>query len=196
MLPEVKDYIIVDVETCPIRLDGYAQLSDAEKSKLINPIDSRIVAIGVRHNEVDQIFCDSSEIQMLEGFWNAYRNLAPAQSLVPLVGFNIKDFDLPFLLARSFINFVKIRPFLISEVIDLREKLCAYSHTTRARGRLKEYGALMGIEDIGINGSHIADLCIQNNMDEIVRYLKHDLLITDRMFQRARDTNILYVDRW
>ena len=33
-------------------------------------------------------------------------------------------------------------------------------------------------------------------MKAIEEYLKNDLLITDEMFKRARDTNILGIEKW
>lgn len=193
MLPELKDYLIFDIETCPINLEGYDALTDAEKSKMINPIDSRIVAIGVRYNGEDSIWCDESEQFMLDKFWMFIEDHRNAK----LVGFSCREFDLPFLVTRSFINGVKITPLIINDrILDLREKFTAYSYTARARGRLKEYGEAMGIKDSGVSGKDIAGFCINKQRQSIIDYLKQDLFITDEVFKRARDLNIIYIEKW
>lgn len=42
----------------------------------------------------------------------------------------------------------------------------------------------------------MAELYRTVNIDGLVRYLKNDLLITDEIFKRARDLNILGIERW
>jgi len=39
-------FFCVDVETCPIDLEAALKMGEEERKKLLNPIDSRIVAIG------------------------------------------------------------------------------------------------------------------------------------------------------
>jgi len=198
MLPEVKDYIIFDIETCPLNLEGYDSLTEAEKGKLINPIDSRIVAIGVRHNGEDFVWCEDSEAVMLVSFWQFIEeSLRATNYQAKLVGFNVKEFDLPFLITRSFVNNIEIVPLILNDtIIDLREKFTAYSYTSRARGKLKEYGEAVGIKDSGVSGKDIAGFCIAKQRQRIVDYLMNDLLVTDEVFKRARALKIIYVDKW
>ena len=40
------DYFVIDIETCPLVLEDYELLDDESRLKLINPIDSKIIAIG------------------------------------------------------------------------------------------------------------------------------------------------------
>ena len=195
MADAVKDYLVLDIETCPVDFEAYEALDEDKKTTLLNPIDSRTVAIGIRYRGGDFIFSDEDEKELLEGFWLKWKDIMRGGSFVKIVGFNIKGFDLPFIVTRSFIHNVGIFPFILKSVIDIREKISAY-HYGKTRGRLKEFGAFMGIETMDVDGSDVFELCKNNDMEKLVEYLKNDLLITDEMFKRIRDTRILYIDRW
>ena len=55
----MENYFIVDVETCPIDLENYNSLNDEEKLKLLNPIDSKIIALGIRYKSKNIVLCGS-----------------------------------------------------------------------------------------------------------------------------------------
>lgn len=189
------DFVVVDVETCPIDEEAYLSLEEEDRKKLLNPIDSRIVAIGLKHGKEPIILFHSSEKRMLEDFWAeiaAFRKGNPAKKIV---GFNIKNFDLPFLVTRSFIHEVKIMPFLLKEVIDLREKLSAYKFG-HVRGTLKEYGSFLGFEELEMDGSQVCDAYWSGEHEKLKEYLKNDLLITEKVCQRLIETSIMDIDRW
>lgn len=188
------DFVVIDVETCPVDKDKYLSLEEDERRKFLNPIDSRIVAIGIKHSEKPVIFMDEREKKMLEGFWS---EMAKLQRGTPkrIVGFNIKDFDLPFLVTRSFIHGVKITPFLLNEVIDLREKLSAYKFG-RLRGTLKEYGRFMGFEEAEMDGSQVCDVYWAGEHDKLKKYLENDLAITEKLCQKLVETRIMEINRW
>ena len=95
-------YFVLDVETCPIQLEGYESLPEEEQKKMLNPIDSKVIAIGLRHENTDIIFLEENEKILLQKFWNAWASLRQGGRMI--VGFNITQFDIPFLIARSFIN--------------------------------------------------------------------------------------------
>lgn len=189
------DYLVLDIETCPVELDGYAELSEEQRKKLINPIDSRIVAIGVRYNSKTIVFQSTDEKAMLSEFWSELREIRKKKPATRIVGFNVKDFDLPVLVTRSFITETEIHPFKLNEVIDLREKLAAYKfgHT---RGKLKEYGKFLGIELHEMDGSDVAQACIEKKFEKIKEYLGKDLEITDAMMKRLVKTRIVEIERW
>jgi hypothetical protein len=54
----------------------------------------------------------------------------------------------------------------------------------------------MGIKGDGTSGKDIAGFCATKQREKIVEYLKQDLLVTDEVFRRARDLNIIYVEKW
>ncbi|HLD86702.1 MAG TPA: ribonuclease H-like domain-containing protein [Candidatus Nanoarchaeia archaeon] len=187
------DHFILDIETCPIKMEGYFGLPEEEQKKLLNPIDSRIVAIGIRVNGKDIIFQEEDEKKMLNDFWWEWKKaLSPS---FQVVGFNCAHFDIPFLVTRSFIHNVPIVPFTLKSIIDLREKVNAYRYGP-SRGTLKEFAKVLGIETDGTDGSDIARLCSEGNREKIKEYLAKDLEITDQMFKRMKETNILNIAKW
>lgn len=187
------NYFIIDIETCPLDMEKYEKATEDERRQMLSPIDSKIVAIGIRRNGTDAIFAGEDEKKLLKGFWAEWK--AAREGGAFIVGFNLLSFDLPFLVTRSFIHNVAISPFSLKSVIDLRDKLSVYRRG-RTRGRLKEFAALIGMGDSGMDGSKIAELCKAGDIKAITDYLRHDLLITDEIFKRARDTNILGIERW
>jgi len=189
-------YVIVDIETCPINLELYKTLNEEEHRKLINPIDSKVICIGLRYLEKNEIFFSENEKEILENFWSEWSKIKKLNPNAQMCGFNILNFDIPFLVSRSLINNVVITSqFLLKSIIDLREKINAYRYG-ETRGRLKEYALLLGLNIEDINGSQIADLCIDKNWDKIKKYLDNDLIITDELYKRARDTKILEINKW
>ena len=188
------DYFVIDIETCPLDLEHYKTLNEEERKKLINPIDSKIIAIGIRHNKQNKVFM-GEEKQILEEFWKEWKNLRD-NFHARVVGFNITNFDIPSIVTRSLIHNVQIVPFIIkNNIVDLREKLSAYRYG-ETRGKLKDFAVSLGLDVKEINGSHIGDLCIEGKFDLIKDYLIHDLEITDALYQRVKETNILKIERW
>lgn len=190
------NYFIIDIETCPIKLEVYKNLNEEERRKLLNPIDSKIVAIGIRHLEKNEIFLSENEKEILERFWELWNKIKQIDpNNTQICGFNVLNFDIPFLVVRSLINNVIISPFLLKHIIDLREKINAYRYG-ETRGKLKEYALLLGLSIIDIEGSEIANLCMDKNWDKLKGYLVKDLEITDELYKRVRDTKILQINKW
>lgn len=188
-------YFIVDIETCPIDLENYEKLDEAERLKLLNPIDSKIIAIGVKYKGQNKIFMGEDESKILTDFWNEWRAIQKESNSVDIVGFNINNFDLPFLTTRSFIHNVEISPFLIKHIIELRDKINAYRYG-KTKGKLKDFARLMELSVKGMDGSDIANLWIEKKYEVIKEYLMNDLEITDEIFKRARSTKIIHINRW
>ncbi|MFH0955146.1 MAG: ribonuclease H-like domain-containing protein [Candidatus Micrarchaeota archaeon] len=189
-------YMIIDVETVPGNQGEYESLeSDEQRKKLLNPIDSRIVAIGLKQGLKTTVLFKAPEKELLESFWNEIRLFKKQFPSGQLVGFNIKNFDLPFLVTRSFVNDVEIQPFLLKSVVDLREKLSAFKFG-HVRGTLKEFGRFLGIKLSDMDGSMVAQKYWNKELDEIKNYLEKDLDITDAVYQRCKKTRIIEIERW
>ncbi|MFH1174283.1 MAG: ribonuclease H-like domain-containing protein [archaeon] len=187
-------YFVIDVETIPLDMQLHASLSEEDRKKLLNPIDSRIIAIGLRTKGKNIIFQGEDEQALLFDFWKLWKELKP-NMLVRVVGFNLVDFDIPFLVARSFINDVAIVPFSVKELLDLRDKINAYRYG-HSRGKLKEYAVLLGLPVMDVDGSDVARLW-QDGQHELIRaYLERDLEITDALYLRAVRLGIADISRF
>lgn len=191
----MSDYFIIDIETAPIDIITYQELNEEERLKKLNPIDSRIIAIGLRYNNTNYIFNDNDEKNLIEKFWQTWRLTKRSNPSFNVVGFNVSNFDIPFLITRSFINDIVIEPFTLKEIIDIKDKMSAY-RTGPTRGKLKEIAKIVGIEVTDITGSDVPNLYAIGRMDEIVKYLEKDLEITDKLYERLVRTNISKIARW
>jgi len=191
------NYFYFDVETCPINKEEYLSRTEEERKKLLNPIDSKIVAIGIQINEDVPVICqDASEKKLLEEFWTEMASFRKGDPSNKIVGFNVKDFDLPFVVTRSFINNVTIAPFVLKDIIDIRECISAFKWGP-VRGKLKELGEMIGIDiDDEMDGSKVAETYWAGNIDKIIEYLKKDLEITAALHKRANELRIDQIQRW
>lgn len=196
MKKDIKNYICVDIETCPINLEKYDELEESEKLKLINPIDSKIIAIGIRYKGINIIINDLDEKILIKNFWERINIICDMiESSLEIVGFNIVDFDLPFIISKSFVYNIPIIPFKIKEIIDIREKINCYKYG-RVKGRMKQYAQLIGLEILDVDGSNVATLYQNKEYEKIKEYLEMDLYITDKLFKRCCETNIIDIERW
>ncbi len=196
------NYLYLDIETCPISRQTYFSLSDEEaRQKLLNPIDSRVVAIGLKYSDSKDtiILLEDDEKNMLEGLWEVIGKLRGNSSGFRIVGFNILSFDMPFLITRCFINKVKVLPISGGEIIDLRD-LVSFFRTGKTRGGLKDFGKAMGIELDENDGSKIAGLCFQEDREEgkrqIEKYLRKDIELTESMHRQVIELGIDKLKRY
>jgi len=189
------NYFIVDIETVPNDLDKYLSLEEDKRTELLNSIDSKIWAIGIRYKEFNKLFYGNDEKDILERFWDEMASIMEGKPLMNIVGFNITNFDIPFIISRSFINNIKIRPFSLKQVIDLRDKINAYRYG-KTRGKLKEYAKLIGLNILDIDGKDVALLYKNNEMEKLKDYLSNDLFITDEILKRTIYTGIINISKW
>lgn len=189
----MENYFIVDIETCPINMENYDRLNEEEKIKLMNPIDSKIVAIGVRYKNNNNILIDDDEKKILKLFWAEWKNINQENKNSLLIGFNVLNFDIPFIVSRSFINNVEIVPFSLRSILDLKNKINAYRYG-KSRGKLSDYGKFLGLEVSSFDGSKVASLWNENKLQELKNYLCNDLEITEQLFFRAKETKIIQID--
>ncbi len=193
----VHKFTYVDIETCPLDKDLYLSLDEENRKKLLNPLDSRIVTIGLKHsNKEAWAIQDSSEGKMLSEFWREWAAFRRENLGSKLVGFNIKDFDLPFLVTRSFIHNIPLEPFNLKEVVELREHMSAFRYGP-ARGKLKEFAQLMGLEILeGVAGDKVAEIYWSGGLPKLAEYVKKDLEITEAMHQRMIELKINEIQKW
>jgi hypothetical protein len=75
----MSGYMVVDIETCPINPENVKDLPEEDQKKLINPVDSKIVAIGMRVNGTNTIFFSEDEKTMLQDFWLEWKTTKKRQ---------------------------------------------------------------------------------------------------------------------
>jgi uncharacterized protein YprB with RNaseH-like and TPR domain len=185
------NYLYLDIETCPVLLDGYFEKDEEERQKMINPIDSKVIAIGLKETGKDSvIFIGENEKELLENFWNYFRDFKQKFPVFRLVGFNIKSFDISFLVTRSFINKVKIQYFSLKEIFDLRDYITCFRYG-KSRGTLKEFGEAIGVSLIDdIDGSMVAELCSKKDYASITKYLLKDMELTEEVHKVTMELDI------
>ncbi len=188
-------YLVLDIETAPLDYERHKELAKDHRTDLLNPIDSRVVAAGIRCGGEDFIFANDEEDELLKAFWAQWKISTKGDPTFGIVGFNLKNFDLPFLVNRSFINSVTIHPFKLKPIIDIREKVNAYKYG-KTRGKLKEYAKMFDLPVLDVDGSDVADLYYGGKMDTIDEYLRNDLMITDELYKRLVSTKVVMIDRW
>ncbi|RLJ00087.1 MAG: hypothetical protein DRP06_02505 [Candidatus Aenigmatarchaeota archaeon] len=188
-------YFIVSIETVPIEIEKYINLDEDSKRELLNPIDSKIIAIGIRCQNKNKIFCGENEKEILDKFWFEWNLITKGSSYNLIIGFNISSFDIPFIATRSFINGNIISPFSLKQMIDLRDKINAYRYG-KTRGKLKEYASLLKLKTSEIEGKDIAKLYSDKDLDKIKSHLSDNLKVIEGLYKRAVETNIIKINRW
>lgn len=160
----------------------------------LDPISGRVVAIGMLDLETDlfSIIGHDDEAKTLREFWAAARG--DMGRINPLIGFNIGNFDLPFLIRRSWKYRIAV-PFGIrrgrywgDQIVDLRD---AWQLGDRqARGSLDSIARHLGVgakcvPHGPLNGQHItgADFAglWKTDRQSAEGYLKNDVELTAKV---------------
>jgi len=161
----------------------------------LDPLTGRVVAIGVMvfdaRGEEGPLFGQKApsyiighddEARSLREFWAAVRG--EMGRLHPVVGFNICNFDLPFLIRRSWKHRVTV-PFGIrrgrywgDQVIDLRD--CWQCGDRQARGSLDTIARHLGVGAKNGDGKAFAELW-QSDRKQAEAYLRNDLELTAKV---------------
>lgn len=145
----------------------------------LNPLDSRIVAIGIAKLPTKMILFNEDEKAMIQEF------LSFLHENVVLVGYNINNFDIPFITARTLKHGLYEEIAIIREVyrVDLKALVSRYLLTNQKCIRLKKICQFLDIEvNDDINGSDIPGLWEQGNHQAIIDHCMSDLEITKKLF--------------
>jgi len=185
-------------------------LRDIKDGLGFSPLTGEIVAIGVFDTEQDKgvvyfqtpeeeieefeegdfKFKPATEEEMLTNFWEG------AKQYQEFISFNGRSFDVPFLIARSAVNKIKITRDLMSNRylgsqrfgtthIDLFDQLTFYG-AVRRRSSLHLWCRALGIESPkgkGIDGESVAKLFKEKNYVDIAKYNSDDLVATRKLYE-------------
>jgi len=163
--------IIIDIETLTL-----------------DPLDEKacVVAIGVQCGTYNEVLMSVSEKDLLNKFWN----LPFFEGYFRVIGFNIFNFDLPYLLIRSFKWGVKM-PDIRGKTIDLRFVL-SYGNKYK-NGKLEDYSTLF-LGEKGkktSNGGNVGELWKKQKFQKLKEYCKHDILLTYLIYERLKGMGVL-----
>ena len=150
----------------------------------LDPLTGRVVAIGLLHLAGGrfEIIGHDDEAQTLREFWSACRG--EMGRVHQMVGFNVYQFDLPFLFRRSWKHRVEV-PFGIrrgrywgDEMVDLRDYWQLGDR--QARGSLDSISKHLGLGAKNGDGKAFAELW-RTDREEAVAYLQNDVELTARV---------------
>jgi uncharacterized protein YprB with RNaseH-like and TPR domain len=154
-----------------------------EKAAL-DPLTGRVVAIGLLDASTGQfsVIGHDDEAKTLAEFWDACRG--EMMRIHQMVGFNTYQFDLPFLIRRSWKHRVLV-PFGIrrgrywsDQMIDLRDGWQLGDR--QARGSLDAIAKHLGLGGKNGDGKEFATLW-QNDRAKAIAYLRNDLELTAKI---------------
>lgn len=154
---------------------------------LIVEENSRITLRGVigRSRSTNRFHLD--EARTLRSFWKLVEDFDYRRDL--LIGFNLLDFDLPFICTRSVIKGVKpsfnvcFARFRSRPVYDVMWEFCHWRH----RIALAEVAGILGLassKQNGINGGTVYDMFLAGRHEEIASYCLADCTLTRSIYYR------------
>lgn len=147
----------------------------------LDPFSGQVIAIGIKvfENYTDRIHITNDERELLEWFWSQTKGFDV------LIGWNIKKFDLWFLLIRSLKYKIKINKNF--QVIDLME--CLFPNGQRWK-RLSDVSETFFGERKDRSGQMIMEAFLKNDTKTIEKYLKEDLVLTTSLYSLMEECNI------
>jgi hypothetical protein len=199
--------IYLDVETLPPDKDdplikNCASQSDEEafRKLSLNGAYGRLLCIGLIVEEDNEITLrgvigrsrDTKEFHLdeartLRSFWKLVKEFNPRRDL--LIGFNLLDFDPPFICTRSLVKQVKpsfnvcFARFRSRPVFDVMWEFCHWRH----RIKLDDVAKVLGLESSkqnGIDGSAVYDLFLAGRHQEISDYCIRDVELVRKIYRR------------
>ncbi len=200
--------VTVDIETLPIEDSAFGQVQntngktdDLLKTALSGDF-GRILCIGYSDEQsggspmagvlgwnAEAERFDLDEARMLTEFWNLMRGFNPARDRI--VGHNIFDFDLRFILKRSRrygikpsvnLSFARYRSQPIYDLMCEWE--CWAFGAKVSLDRLAQIFSLPTSKSDGVNGSKVFELFEQGRHQEIRDYCLRDVKLTRAIYRR------------
>ena len=168
-----------------------AHRAKALEDAALSAITGEICAIGWQMGDLEKTYThllavgSVTEKVLLEEFWREGRNAVNRGDR--LCGFNVKSFDLPFLIRRSWILGVKPMDlhdgkwWLDRSVVDLRDRWTF--NDRHGAGSLATLATLFGIGQKTGSGADFAKLMV-SDPEKAKEYLKNDVQLLPRLAAR------------
>ena len=165
---------------------------DILSSAALDPLTGWVCAIGFKFEDGWQAIYNkdcTKEADLLRQFWDIYKRHNNGQSATRFIGHNIFEFDLPFLIARSWVNFVEVPHNVVSFGRSKYPSFDPCFIDTRAvwlMGRKQGGSSLDSVAKcltgLGKNGegSEFYQTLLTDS-EKAIKYLENDLTLTERV---------------
>jgi DNA polymerase elongation subunit (family B) len=153
----------------------------------LSPLTGEVVVIGYKYSRDDKFFYDhGDEKEILTKFWD---HAGTAAYPLDMCGFNIKEFDIPFIIGRSFVHGIKVPKFILGKKylpdgwIDLKDcfKSTSYENKHLFGGSLntlcKHLGLPQKTEESGKEFGNLWD----TDRERAIKYLEQDINMTEQL---------------
>jgi len=147
----------------------------------LDPLTGRVLCIGLLLGDKFTVLDNPSEALLLSEFWG--RCVIPGRRMI---GFNVCQFDLRFLLARAWkhgLNPQHVRKgrYWSDDFVDLRDVWQCGDR--QAHGSLDSIAKHFGVGQKTGNGKDFAKLC-ETDREKALEYLRNDLMLTKAIAER------------
>lgn len=147
----------------------------------LSALTGRVLAIGILRGEEPEIAHGNDEAANIQWFWDLLPELGQ------IAGFNVANFDLPFLVRRSWKLGIGVPPIRDGRrwlnVVDLREVWGLGEH--HPDGTLDQIARHLGLPGKTESGKQFYE-AYSDNADLALDYLKNDLILTKGLLGRMR----------
>lgn len=177
--------IVFDIETVSNRHDEYKEAFPKSKKKAgLHAIISQAVCIGMHDGiassciAVDEFDTEQAVLEWFSGVLREHNNSS-------LVGFNIKNFDIPFLQLRAMkydikLDFPDIRS---NRIIDIYQAIGGKWQTDISACSLSELSWFLYDKCKATNGNEIQGMWDAGDIEGIREHCLEDVEITNRIYQ-------------
>lgn len=155
----------------------------------LDPFTDRIVAIGVKRGRDVRIFTDEEESKILRDFYDYILDEKDPLRTQVLVGYNIQNFDIPFITARTLKWGYLVEAGLLRRIYraDLMAIVTRYLNTKNRNLSLRAVAEFFDIEiNDDISGADVPRLWEERNFGPIIQHCLSDLSVTGQIFERLR----------
>jgi len=155
----------------------------------LSSMTGRVLAVGIKDNDGETVILDGGgdEWQLIRDTWHHLGKDRDDLRLPFVVGFNCTQFDLPFLMQRTWILGLSVPSWIRSgrwwdrRIIDLRDLWQSGNRETR--GSLDAIARACAIGAKNGDGAQFADLWTSDRA-KAIEYLKNDIRLTEALAVR------------
>jgi len=144
-----------------------------------------ITCISINKQNVLTSFINEDEKIILEQFWQSIEDGEC------FIGFNINEFDIPFLIRRSLIHKIKCKK--IGRVIDVRLLVNGffYSYKKEEKGRLDDWCKILGLANKTEDGEKMIEYYYLKDFEKIKAHCEYDVKIVKALYERCEECGLI-----